>query len=94
MVAAYYNKLFRTGTDRQNSILMSLLLFVVETKIRGFALSKKSFMKKNVSLFLNFGISIVLLLWRQHTVRTFFKTPFSKSVATINFPKKYCLQVI
>ena len=32
MVVTYYIKLFRTGTDRHNSILMSLLLLVTETK--------------------------------------------------------------
>ena len=29
MVVTYYIKLFRTGADRQNGILMSLLLLVV-----------------------------------------------------------------
>ena len=33
MVVTYYIKLFRTGTDRQNGILMSLLLLVAETEI-------------------------------------------------------------
>ena len=32
MVIAYYIKLFRTGADRHNGILMSLLLLVTETK--------------------------------------------------------------
>ena len=32
MVVTYYIKLFRTGTDRHNGILMSLLLLVAETK--------------------------------------------------------------
>ena len=31
MVVNYYIKLFRTGADRQNGILMSLLLLVAET---------------------------------------------------------------
>ena len=31
MVVTYYIKLFRTGTDRHNGILMSLLLLVAET---------------------------------------------------------------
>ena len=31
MVVTYYIKLFRTGADRHNSILMSLLLLVAET---------------------------------------------------------------
>ena len=31
MVVTYYVKLFRTGTDRHNGILMSLLLLVTET---------------------------------------------------------------
>ena len=31
MAVTYYIKLFRTGTDRHNGILMSLLLLVVET---------------------------------------------------------------
>ena len=31
MVVTYYIKLFRTGTDRYNGILMSLLLLVAET---------------------------------------------------------------
>ena len=31
MVIAYYIKLFRTGADRHNGILMSLLLLVAET---------------------------------------------------------------
>ena len=33
MVVTYYIKLFRTGADRSNSILMSLLLLVAETTI-------------------------------------------------------------
>ena len=33
MVVTYYIKLFRTGADRQNDILMSLLLLVAETII-------------------------------------------------------------
>ena len=32
MVITYYIKLFRTGADRHNGILMSLLLLVTETK--------------------------------------------------------------
>ena len=32
MVVSYYIKLFRTGADRHNGILMSLLLLVAETK--------------------------------------------------------------
>ena len=32
MVVSYYIKLFRTGTDRHNGILMSLLLLVAEIK--------------------------------------------------------------
>ena len=32
MVVTYYIKLFRTGADRHNGILMSLLLLVAETK--------------------------------------------------------------
>ena len=31
MVVTYYVKLFRTGADRRNGILMSLLLLVAET---------------------------------------------------------------
>ena len=31
MVVTYYIKLFRTGSDRHNGILMSLLLLVAET---------------------------------------------------------------
>ena len=31
MVVTYYTKLFRTGADRHNGILMSLLLLVAET---------------------------------------------------------------
>ena len=31
MVVTYYIKLFRTGTDRHNGILMSLHLLVAET---------------------------------------------------------------
>ena len=31
MVVTYYIKLFRTGADRHNGILMSLLLLVAET---------------------------------------------------------------
>ena len=34
MVVAYYIKLFRTGADRRNSILLSPLLLVAETIIR------------------------------------------------------------
>ena len=34
MVVTYYIKLFRTGADRHNGILMSLLLLVAETKMR------------------------------------------------------------
>ena len=33
MVVTYYVKLFHTGADRNNSILMCLLLPVAETKI-------------------------------------------------------------
>ena len=33
MVVTYYIKLFRTGADRHNGILMSLLLLVAETII-------------------------------------------------------------
>ena len=33
LVVTYYVKLFRTGTDRHNVILMFLLLLVAETKI-------------------------------------------------------------
>ena len=33
MVIIYYIKLFRTGTDRHNGILMSLLLLVPDTVI-------------------------------------------------------------
>ena len=37
MVVTYYIKLFRTGPDRHNGILMSLLLLIVETiKLRIF----------------------------------------------------------
>ena len=32
MVVTYYIKLFRTGADRYNGILMSLLLLVAEKK--------------------------------------------------------------
>ena len=32
MVVTYYIKLFRTGADRHNGILKSVLLLVVETK--------------------------------------------------------------
>ena len=32
MVVPYYIKLLRTGSDRRNGILMSLLLLVAETK--------------------------------------------------------------
>ena len=32
MAVTYYIKLFRTGADTQNNILMSLLLLVAETK--------------------------------------------------------------
>ena len=31
MVVTYYIKLFRTGANRQNSVLMSLLLLIAET---------------------------------------------------------------
>ena len=31
VIVTYYVKLFRTGTDRHNGILMSLLLLVAET---------------------------------------------------------------
>ena len=34
MVVTYYIKLFRTGANRYNGILMSLLLLVAETIIR------------------------------------------------------------
>ena len=34
MVVTYYIKLFRTGADRHNGILMSLLLLVAETIIQ------------------------------------------------------------
>ena len=34
MVVTYYIKLFRTGADRHNGILKSLLLLVAETKKR------------------------------------------------------------
>ena len=33
MVVTYYIKLYQTGADRHNGILMSLLLLVAETKI-------------------------------------------------------------
>ena len=33
MVVTYYIKLFRTGADKHNVILMSLLLLVAETNI-------------------------------------------------------------
>ena len=33
MVVTYYNKLFRTGPNRHNGILMSLLPLLAETKI-------------------------------------------------------------
>ena len=36
MVVTYYIKLFRTGADRHNGILMSLLLVIAETKINIF----------------------------------------------------------
>ena len=34
MIVTYYIKLFRTGTDRHNGILMSLLLLVVEATMK------------------------------------------------------------
>ena len=34
MVVTYYIKLFQTGTDRHNGILMSLLLLVVEATMK------------------------------------------------------------
>ena len=34
MVVTYYNKLFSTGADRHNGILLSLLLLVAETIIK------------------------------------------------------------
>ena len=42
MVITYYIKLFRTGADRYNGILMSLLLAVAET-IKQFAVICRSF---------------------------------------------------
>ena len=53
MVGRYYNKIFRTGADRHNSILMSLFLLVAETinkdKINpAKAVDKRSSMKKLV----------------------------------------------
>ena len=52
-VVTYYNKIFRTGADRHNSILMSLFLLVAETinedKINpAKAVDKRSSMKKLV----------------------------------------------
>ena len=52
-VVTYYNKIFRTGADRHNSILISLFLLVAETinkdKINpAKAVDKRSSMKKLV----------------------------------------------
>ena len=51
MVVTYYIKLFRTGADRHNGILMSLLHLVAETinKIKKKNKNKngQSFVKKN-----------------------------------------------
>ena len=40
MVVTYYMKLFRTGADRHNGILMSVLLLVTETRINIFNIFK------------------------------------------------------
>ena len=41
MVVTYYIKLFRTGADRQNGILISLLLLVAETITFIFSMNQK-----------------------------------------------------
>ena len=43
------------------------------------------------TLFLNFGISIVLLLWRYGKIRTSFETPLSKNAAAswLEKPSEY-----
>ena len=47
MVVTYYIKLFRTGADRHNSILMSLLLLVAETITKYF--TERKIVLKNLT---------------------------------------------
>ena len=52
MVGTYYIKLFRTGADRHNGILMSLLLLVTET------ISDFEWMLSNAPQFLKFFVGV------------------------------------
>ena len=47
MVVTYYIKLFHTGADRHNSILMSLLLLVAETITKYF--TERKIVLKNLT---------------------------------------------
>ena len=47
MVVTYYVKLFRTGPDRHNGILMSLLLLIVEAIKNSLNAHQRFFMTKN-----------------------------------------------
>ena len=63
MVVTYYIKLFRTGTDRHNDILMSLLFLVAEPK-RFY----DNFSSSNAPSRLH-GLREIVLLWRQEIVK-------------------------
>ena len=51
MVVTYYIKLFRTGADRHDSILMSLLLLVAESIKSTFYHFQKAFNEANNIIF-------------------------------------------
>ena len=63
MVVTYYIKLFRTGTDRHNDILMSLLFLVAESK-RFY----DNFSSSNAPSRLH-GLREIVLPWRQEIVK-------------------------
>ena len=64
MVVTYYINFFHTGTDRHNSILMSLLLLVEETIKVGF------------SLFVCELLKSILFVIRKNAFLWFFKLSF------------------
>ena len=75
MVITYYIKLFRTGADRHNGILMSLLLLATETKrismltgLKVLSLANvystdQNIMQQNDPMKLNFDCLVEMQIW-------------------------------
>ena len=79
MVVTYYIKLFRTGDNRHNGILMSLLLLVAETKIKN-----KKIKIKTICL----NIASYLLLKISPLLEVVFKCLFKVSPCRISLACK------